>query len=122
MENDIIISLGGRAAEEIIFGEENITTGASGDIDRATEIVLAMVKRYGMNKNTGLLNYDVFYSNSFNNINEEIMSECKIKMESLYTDVKRIIADNMDKLDKLAQGLLTNETLGEEEINAIMVL
>ena len=74
MEKDIMISLGGRCAEEIVFGEENITTGASGDIERATEIVISMINRFGMNKNTGLLSYEVIYKNSFNNINDEIIN------------------------------------------------
>lgn len=120
MEKDIMISLGGRAAEEIIFGEDNITTGASGDIERATEVVLAMVKRFGMNKETGLLSYDVLYRNSFSNLNDDILNECKKKLDTLYASVKNILSKNADKLDVMANELLSRETLNEEEIDSIM--
>lgn len=119
MEEDIMISLGGRAAEEIIFGEDNITTGASGDIERATEVVVSMVKKFGMNKKTGLLSYDVLYRNSFSNLNDEILTECKKKLDSLYCCVKDIIIQNSDKLDVMAHELLSKETLNEEEIEKI---
>lgn len=120
MENDIMVSLGGRCAEEIVFGEDNITTGAYGDIERATETMLSMVKRFGMNKSTGLLSYDVIYKNSFNGVNDEILSECKNRIEELYAMVKAILIENRQKLDAFAGALLKNETLDEEEINAII--
>jgi cell division protease FtsH len=120
MEKDIMVSLGGRCAEEIVFGEDNITTGASGDIERATETVLSMVKRFGMNKNTGLISYDVLYKNSFNGINDKILDECKNKLDELYSEVKSLLIKNMAKLDRIANALLEKETLEEEEIDSII--
>lgn len=120
MEKDIMVSLGGRCAEEIVFGEDNITTGASGDIERATETVLSMVKRFGMNKNTGLISYDVLYKNSFNGINDKILDECKNKLDELYSEVKSLLIENMGKLDCIANALLEKETLEEEEIDSII--
>ena len=119
MEQDIMVSLGGRAAEEIIFGEENITTGASGDIERSTEIILSMVKRFGMNKVTGLLSYDILYKNSFNNMNDTVLNECKQKLDILYLSVKDILMENRTKLDDMVFRLLEKETLDEDEINII---
>jgi len=120
MENEIMISLGGRCAEEIIFGDENITTGASGDIERATEIVLSMVKRFGMDKKSGLISYDVLYKNSLSHVNDDILTGCKQKMDELYASVKNLILENRDKLIALAEELLEKETLDEQEINSII--
>lgn len=120
MEKDIMISLGGRCAEELVFGEENITTGASGDIERATEIVLSMVKRFGMDKDTGLISYDVLYRNSFNGINDDILGRCREKLDVLYASVKDILLENRDKLDILSRELLSRETLDEKEIDSII--
>jgi cell division protease FtsH len=120
MENDIVISLAGRAAEEIIFGEDNITTGASGDIERATDVVLSMVKKFGMNKSTGLLSYDVLYKHSFNRINDDILNECRDKLDVLYNSAKRLLLENRDKLEALTGRLLEKETLDDEEISKIM--
>ncbi|KPU44060.1 ATP-dependent zinc metalloprotease FtsH [Oxobacter pfennigii] len=120
MEKDIMISLGGRCAEEIIFGEENITTGASGDLERATEIVLSMVKRFGMDKDAGLLSYDVLYRNSFTSINDDILYGCKEMLNNLYSVVKKMLEENKDKLDLMANELLVKETLEEQDIESIL--
>lgn len=120
MENEIMISLGGRCAEEIIFGENNITTGASGDIERATEIILSMIKRFGMDKKSGLISYEVLYKNSFSGINDDILSGCRNKMDELYISVKDLILQNRNKLVVLAEELLEKETLDECEIDSIM--
>lgn len=120
MEKDIMISLGGRCAEEIIFGYDNITTGASGDIERATETALSMVKKFGMDKDAGLLNYDVLYKNSFNGMNEDILNMCKSKIDSMYGLVKNLLQENRSRLDAMADELLSKETLYEEDINFIM--
>lgn len=120
MENQIMVALGGRCAEEIIFGEDNITTGASGDIERATEIVLSMVKRFGMNEKTGLLSYDVLYKNSFTGVNDIILTECKNKLDQLYLTVKDMLVNNKGKLEYMAEELLNKETLDEDEIKQIV--
>lgn len=120
MENDIMISFGGRSAEELVFGEDNITTGASGDIERATEIVLSMVKKLGMSKHTGLLNYDVLYRNSLKGVSDEVLNECKQKIDELYSYVGKILIDNRLKLDSIAKALLQKESLNEDEINSII--
>lgn len=120
MENQIMVALAGRCAEEIVFGEDNITTGAYGDIERATEIVLNMVKRFGMDRKTGLLSYDVLYKNSFAGVNDEILTQCRQKMDELYMSVKHMLMENRNRLESMADALLKNETLSEEDIDSIM--
>ena len=70
MENNIKIMLAGRCAEEIIFGKENITTGASNDLEKATEVLIDMVRRFGMTDSSGLLNYDVLYRNGIKQVQD----------------------------------------------------
>lgn len=120
MERDIMISLGGRCAEEIVFGDDNITTGASGDIERATEIVLAMAKRFGMNKNTGLLNYDILYKNSLTGVNDIILNECKHGLDEHYREARNLLVQYRNKLDSIASALLEKETLDEHEMDLLL--
>ncbi|AEE97502.1 ATP-dependent zinc metalloprotease FtsH [Mahella australiensis] len=120
MENQIRIAMAGRAAEELVFGEDNITTGASNDIEQATNIVLALVKRFGMSAKGGLLNYDVLYNNSLQSIGAELVDECKRLMDGFYKDVCNLLGEHRFTLDHLAHALLQKETLGEEEIDAIV--
>jgi cell division protease FtsH len=120
MENQIRIAMAGRAAEELVFGEDNITTGASNDIEQATNIVLALVKRFGMSAKGGLLNYDVLYNNSLQSIGAELVDECKRLMDGFYKDVCSLLGEHRFTLDHLAHALLQKETLGEEEIDAIV--
>lgn len=120
MENQIRIAVAGRAAEELVFGEDNITTGASNDIEQATNIVMALVKRFGMSAKGGLLNYDVIYNNSLQSIGSELIDECKKLMDGFYKEVCGILKEHRSKLERLAQALLEKETIIEEEIDAII--
>lgn len=120
MENQIRIAVAGRAAEELVFGEDNITTGASNDIEQATNIVMALVKRFGMSAKGGLLNYDVIYNNSLQSIGSELIDECKKLMDGFYKEVCGILKEHRSKLERLAQILLEKETIVEEEIDAIV--
>lgn len=120
MENDIRIALGGRVSEDIVFGKDNITTGASNDIERATEILLNMVRRFGMNSKSGLLNYDVLYNSGFRNVQDEVMDECKESMERYYSEVKELLENNHHILEAIANELLEKETLDQEELDQII--
>ncbi len=119
MEQQIQISLAGRAAEELIFGQDGITTGASNDLEKATEIMLSLVKRFGMNDMAGMLNYDILYGSS-NGISADIVKECRKQMEELYNDTKKVLKDNISLLHSIAHNLLEMETLGEQELNEII--
>lgn len=121
MEAQIKISLGGRIAEELIFGEDNITTGASNDIEKATQIIRDYVVKYGMSKRVGLLNMDVlFHNKSQGSVEELLISECSQNMERLYQETKELMIENKFYLNTIAQALLTLETINEEELNAMM--
>jgi cell division protease FtsH len=120
MENSIKIALAGRAAEELIFGEDNITTGASNDLEKATGTLLNMVRRFGMNSKSGLLNYDVLYNNGFRHIHEDILQECKTSMDKLYYEVKELLQGNKKLLERIAENLLARETLDEKDLDLII--
>ncbi|NLK22352.1 MAG: ATP-dependent metallopeptidase FtsH/Yme1/Tma family protein [Epulopiscium sp.] len=121
MEAQIKISLGGRIAEELIFGEDNITTGASNDIEKATGIIRDYVVKYGMSKKIGLINMDVLLNNNSKSYMEEkLISECSSHMERLYNETKEHLIENKYYLNSIAEALLAKETLNEEDLNAIM--
>jgi ATP-dependent Zn protease len=120
MENSIKIALAGRAAEELIFGEANITTGASNDLEKATGTLLNMVRRFGMNSKSGLLNYDVLYNNGFRQVQEDILEECKTSIDKLYNEVKELLQGNKKVLEGIAENLLARETLDEKDLDLII--
>ncbi|MBM7581348.1 cell division protease FtsH [Caldicoprobacter guelmensis] len=121
MENSIKIALAGRAAEEIIFGKDNVTTGASNDLERATEVLLDMIRRFGMGKNTGLVNYDVLYNNGIRQVSEEVLSQCRETMDLFYEEVKGLLIRHKDILSAIATALLEKETLDESELDQIIM-
>lgn len=120
MEANIKIALAGRAAEELIFGEENITTGASNDLEKATGTLLNMIRRFGMNAKSGLLNYDVLYNNGFREVQEEVLDECRTHMDGLYEEVRELLLKNIRVLEAIAESLLTHETLEEKDLDLII--
>ena len=87
--NNIKIALGGRAAEELVFGEDHITTGASSDLQKATEMVLSLIGIYGMDKESGLLNYNVLLSMDakLDNITER----AREILDKMYDETKNIL-------------------------------
>lgn len=117
--SNVMVALGGRVAEEIIYGEENITTGASSDLEKATEMVLALIGVYGMDAETGLLNYNVAMSRELQgDIN--LVSRSKEILETLYDNTKNLLINNQGRLNGLAEALLKKEVLNEDEINKII--
>ena len=131
MLQDIKVSLGGRIAEEIIF--DDITTGASSDIKKATQTARKMVTRYGMSDNIGVINYDddgdeVFIGRDLAHakshseyINGEIDKEVKAIIDECYKDAKRIILEHRDVLDACAELLLKKEKISRNEFEALFV-
>ncbi|HOQ17225.1 MAG TPA: hypothetical protein PLG49_07620 [Defluviitaleaceae bacterium] len=116
-----MISLAGRAAEELIFGEDNITTGASNDIEKATQIIRDYVVKYGMSKSLGLLNIDVLFNNQSQAFSEEaLIKECSKHMERLYKETRNLIIEHKYYLNQIAKGLLYKESLSEEDLDDIM--
>lgn len=119
IKNNILISLGGRAAEEIIFGEERITTGASNDIKKATDMVLSMISTLGMDKESGLINYEIMLGNNFGS-NQYLLKRAKDILNELYSEVKETLLERKDLLEKITFELLDKETLNEEELNNLI--
>jgi cell division protease FtsH len=119
MESSIKIAIAGRIAEEIIFGKENVTTGASNDIEKATQIVMALVKQFGMGDSTGMLNYDILFNNSIAN-QENIVEECRTFMDKYYKEAFDLLVENKYLLDRIARTLLAEESIDEECLDAII--
>ena len=113
--NNIKISLAGRAAEEIIFGKDLITTGASNDIEKASESMRNILLRYGMDEAYGLVNLNVLTGKQ--TVEDEAFITRSVKyMEALYEETKALIIAHQNKLEALAQSLIEKETLNEQEI------
>jgi len=129
MLQDIMVSLGGRIAEEIIFGD--ITTGASSDIKKATKAARDMVTRYGMSENIGVINYnsdddEVFIGRDLAHakahselISGEIDREVKRIIDECYAKAKAIITEHMEVLHSCAKLLLEKEKIGRAEFEAL---
>lgn len=129
MINEIIILLAGRAAEELKL--EDISTGASNDIERATKIAHAMVSKYGMTSAIGTLDFtedneNIFIGNAIThskNVSEETLklidSEMKRIVDGCYEKAKQILRENDDKLTRLANCLIEKETVYKKEFEAI---
>ena len=129
MLQNIMVSLGGRIAEEIIFGD--ITTGASSDIKKATKVARRMVTRYGMTENVGVICYDedddeVFIGRDLAHTKShsevvagEIDREVKSIIDDCYAKAKKIIQEHEHVLHKCAELLLEKEKIGREEFEAL---
>ncbi len=129
MIEDIMVSLGGRIAEEIIF--DDITTGASSDIKKATKVARRMVTRYGMSDNIGVINYDddddeVFIGrdlahakNHSELVSGEIDREVKTIIDDCYRKAKDIIMEHEDVLHKCAKLLLEKEKINRAEFESL---
>ena len=128
MTSRLTILMGGRVAEEIIFGKENITSGASSDIDQATRLAKAMVTKWGYSEALGLVSYgdnqdEVFLGMSMGRtqaVSDEtaktIDSEVKRLVHGGYEEAKRILTERREDLEAVAKALLEYETLSGDEI------
>ena len=110
LEHQVIVHIAGRCAEELTFGPENITTGASNDIEKATNVIERYIAQYGMSKEIGMLDMKALRGNAM------VTQACKKMMDKLYGDTLRLLTDNQDKLETIAQALLEKETLNESDL------
>ena len=129
MLQDIMVSLGGRFAEEIIFGD--VTTGASQDIKHASKIARAMVTQYGMSEKVGMIDYgsdddEVFIGRDFGHVrtySDEVTAsideEVKRIIDECYDKAKAIILDHRDVLESCTALLIEKEKIGQEEFEAL---
>ena len=115
LKSKIMVLLGGRASEELIFNKSQISTGAQGDLGQVTDIAIAMIAEYGMGESLGLLKISNLgnLTSGYGNI---IVEEAKLLINNLYQETIDLLNNNKSSLDKLALLLLENETLHEEEI------
>jgi cell division protease FtsH len=128
--DDMAMALGGRAAEEIVFGD--ITTGAAEDLERVTELARAMVTRYGMSEKLGpmvfgkkeeliFLGKEIAEQRDYSDaVAQEIDAEVRRLVMEAYERAKRILTEHRDKLEAVAQKLIEMETLDAETFRAIM--
>lgn len=115
----IMVMLGGRAAEEIIFGKQNITTGAYNDLQRCTELVFTMITRYGMGETLGLLSIDSL--SEMKNVNtENVIEECKNIVNSLYEQTKDLLIENKEYLHSFSEMLIEKETIFYEDLSSLI--
>ncbi|WP_376958692.1 ATP-dependent zinc metalloprotease FtsH [Azospirillum sp. A26] len=129
---DLTVAMGGRIAEELIFGKERVTTGASGDIKMATEMSRRMVTEWGMSDKLGPLLYgeptqEVFLGHSVTqhkNMSDRtaqlVDEEIRRIVDESYDRARTILTENIDQLHTLAKGLLEYETLSGDEINRLL--
>ena len=128
----ITMILGGRVAEEIIYGKDNITTGASNDLEKVSALAKSMVTTYGMSEKMGNMAYGkeqehVFMGRNFGNtrdfseeIASEIDKEVKKIVDTQYELAKNLLTENKDMLEYIAKELLEKETLDEKEFENLM--
>ena len=132
MKDDIAVAMGGRIAEELIFGHDMVTSGASSDIEQATRMARAMVTRWGMSDELGPLAYgeneeEVFLGHSVarqQNMSPDtqklIDAEIRRIVDENYTRAENILREHENDLHTLAQGLLEYETLSGQEIRDLL--
>ena len=131
MIHQIMASMGGRIAEELIF--QDITTGASADIKQVTEMARAMITKYGMSKDLGFLNYeessdevfigrDLGHSRNYSeDVAARIDQEVKRLVDDCYAKAKKVLEENMDVLHSCAALLLEKERINRQEFEALFV-
>lgn len=128
----ITMTLGGRVAEELIYGHESITTGASNDLEKVTALARKMVTAYGMSEKMGYMAYGkseehVFMGRDFGHtrdFSEEIAAdidkEVKKIVDECYADARRLLEENKDMLEYISKKLLEEETIDEKEFVSLM--
>ena len=132
LHSDIAVAMGGRIAEELIFGHEKVTSGASSDIDMATKMAKNMVTRYGMSEELGPLAYgenedEVFLGRSITrqqHMSEETAKKVDIEVKKIvdkgYNRAKKVLTEKLEDLHKVAKALLLYETLSGDEIKDLI--
>ena len=128
----IAVSLGGRAAEEIVYGKDNVSTGASQDLINVTDIARKMVTAWGMSEKLGPMAYgknqeNVFMGRDFGHQRDyseqvafEIDEEIKSIVEERYALAKQLLTENRDMLERISKELLDKETIDDKEFEQIM--
>lgn len=115
LQNRIAIAYGGRAAEEILFGDhDHVTVGASSDIQQASQQIKDYIMKYGMSEKFGMLDISAFDYQSMSN--DDIVNEASKIANEIYAYTLKTLNDNVDALKRIAEALLERETLLDEEV------
>ena len=124
---DLVVAMGGRVAEELIFGDDKVTNGAMGDIRMATNLARKMVTEWGMSEKLGMIDYGTgddgnpFAQKQFSDETQKAVdAEVKTLVDSAYQEAHRILTENMDDLHKIASALLEYESLSGDEIQKLL--
>jgi cell division protease FtsH len=132
MTSRLAIMMGGRAAEEMTFGRQKITSGAAADIEKATKLARTMVARWGLSEAVGMVAYEenqeeVFLGHSVarqHNVSDDtartIAAEVRKLIDAAHDEAQRILTVHRDQLETVAQGLLTYESLSGEDIRNLL--
>ncbi|MCF3569905.1 ATP-dependent zinc metalloprotease FtsH3 [Planktothrix agardhii 1806] len=132
LENQMAVALGGRVAEEIIFGEEEVTTGASNDLQQVTRVARQMITRYGMSDRLGpvalgrqqgnvFLGRDIMSERDFSEETAStIDAEVRILVDAAYKRAKQVLVENRHVLNQLADVLIDKETVDADELQELL--
>jgi cell division protease FtsH len=125
-KSQLAMAMGGRVAEELIFGYDNVTSGAASDIQQVTKIARAMVTRFGFSDELGMIDYSndesqmVPVSNVSPDTQEKIDGEVRRLVDEAYERARQILTDKAEEHERLAQGLLEYETLTGKDITKVL--
>jgi cell division protease FtsH len=126
MLSQLAMAMGGRVAEELIFGQDKVSSGASGDIQMATQLARAMVTEYGFSAKLGRMSYstpnaDMFHTPKIAEETQKVVDKEILKLvEDGYDTAKEILTTKRKDLDTLALGLIEYETLSGDEIKDLL--
>lgn len=112
---NIQVFLAGRAAEELIFGTEEVTTGASNDIQKASSLIMDYMNKFGMDSDLGLFSTEVFEEGH----DKQLLDKCRTQMNCLYEDTKRLLEENQNLLELITMELLDKESLNGDDISKL---
>ncbi|KAI2794914.1 Mitochondrial inner membrane i-AAA protease supercomplex subunit YME1 [Penicillium oxalicum] len=118
--SDIDVAMGGKAAEELIFGAENVTSGISADIQQATETAFTLVTRFGYSKKLGNVDLSTNYDSLSSETKQEIEAEVRRLVEEARARATKILTEKREQLEILSKALIEYETLTKEEMEQVL--
>lgn len=120
LQDRLDVFMGGKVAEELVYGPDNVTTGASSDIQGATQIAYAMVTQAGMSELLGNMDLSSNYSRLSSETKQKIEDEVRRMIDESYLRAKKLLTENRSKLDLLAAALVEYETLDRKEMESVV--
>ncbi|KAJ5707098.1 Mitochondrial inner membrane i-AAA protease supercomplex subunit YME1 [Penicillium malachiteum] len=118
--SDIAVAMGGKAAEELIFGEDNVTSGISADIQQATETAFTLITRFGYSKKLGNVDLSTNYDSLSSETKQEIEAEVRRLVEEARARANKILTEKRHELELLSKALIEYETLTKEEMEQVL--